>query len=306
MRYRKVDPRIWNDSKFMELSDAAKLVFFLLLTHPQMTALGGMRGSLPGLAAEIGWTPEVFREAFLEASHKGMAEHDEKASLIAIPKFIRYNPPESPNVIKAWIGAAELLPECSLKTRVLQRAQAFSEGMTEGFRKAFREAFAKSMANQEQEQEQEQEIDIDGAASGRVFPGGFEPPQRGAPAAVPISPAAEAASALRRLGLHVTSAHPDLIAAVGEGVSTEALVEMAEAYPGKPAGYLIAACRQQHASLPSPRPKLNGATHAASSPRRNLSAAERVAEKNRRAGFADEEPGDPDPGAIDGECRRTA
>ena len=81
-RYRKVDPRIWNDAKFASLTDAGKLVFFFLLTHPNMTALGAMRHSIPGMAAELRWGLEAFRQAFLEAHSKGMVKHDEKASLV--------------------------------------------------------------------------------------------------------------------------------------------------------------------------------------------------------------------------------
>ena len=165
-RYRKVDPRIWNDAKFRELSDNAKLVFFMLLTHPNMTALGAMRGSLAGLAEEMGWAPEAFRKAFQEVCGKGMAEHDQKACLIMLPRFIRYNPPESPNVVKAWASALDLLPECNLKNRVIAGAKDFIEGKGEGFQKALPEAFAKGMPYQEQEQEQEQEQDLDSAAGG--------------------------------------------------------------------------------------------------------------------------------------------
>lgn len=154
-RYRKIDPRVWNDLKFRELSDNGKLVFFMLLTHPSMTALGAMRATLPGLAAEMGWPAKAFREAFREASSKGMAEHDEMACLVALPKFLKYNQPESPNVVKAWAGSIDMLPECSLKALVLQRAQGFAEGITEAFGKAFLEALAKAMPNQEQEQKQE-------------------------------------------------------------------------------------------------------------------------------------------------------
>ena len=172
-RYRKVDPRIWNDAKFTALGDKAKLAFFMLLTHPSMTALGAMRGSLPGLAAEMHWTPEAFREAFREAFAKGMAEHDERASFIALPNFLKYNPPESPNVVKAWVGALDLLPECELKSRVIARAQAYAEGMTEAFREALPEAFAKAMPYQEQEQEQEQNKKQKQTCSpvGDLFPG---------------------------------------------------------------------------------------------------------------------------------------
>ncbi|HXU94521.1 MAG TPA: hypothetical protein VFP33_12770 [Gallionella sp.] len=159
-RYRKIDPRIWNDEKFRALSDAGKLAFLFLLTHPHMTSLGAMRATMSGLAEELGWDAEGFREAFREASAKGMAEFDFEARMIALPNFIRYNPPESPNVIKAWIGSFDLLPECGLKTRVIARAKAFAEALGESFAKALPEAFlkalSKGMPNQEQEPEQEQ------------------------------------------------------------------------------------------------------------------------------------------------------
>ncbi|CAN7259496.1 hypothetical protein LJR130_001061 [Variovorax sp. LjRoot130] len=160
-RYRKIDQRIWNDEKFRALGDDAKLVFFMLLTHPAMTMLGAMRTTVAGMAEELGWSTEGFREAFQQVLSRGMAEHDPKAHLLALPNFLRYNKPESPNVVKGWASAVDLLPECALKTRVVARSRAYAEGMTEGFRDAFREAFpeafTKPMPNQEQEQEQEQE-----------------------------------------------------------------------------------------------------------------------------------------------------
>jgi len=74
------------------------------------------------------------------------------------------------------------------------------------------------------------------------------------------SPVAQASIALRQRGLRITPQHPDLIAAVGEGVTVAALEAMAELYPGKPAGYVIAAARRQHAE---------GATPIATRPPRN-------------------------------------
>jgi hypothetical protein len=156
-RYRKVDSRIWNDAKFRALSDNGKLVFFMLLTHPSMTALGAMRTTLAGLAEELGWSVEAFREGFREASQKGMAKHDEKACLMVLPNFLRYNRPESPNVVRAWGESLDLLPECPLKCELMEQVRGFVEGLSKAFVEALPKAFAKSMANQEQEQEQEQE-----------------------------------------------------------------------------------------------------------------------------------------------------
>lgn len=160
-RYRKIDTRTMNDEKYRDLSDDGKLVFLTLLIHPNMTALGAMRGTVPGLSAEMGWSPERFREAFGEALSKAMAEHDEKASTIALPNFLRYNQPESPNVVKAWSAALDMIPEGRLKTLTIQRAKEFLKGKTKAFvealPKAFVEALPKPMPYQEQEQEQEQE-----------------------------------------------------------------------------------------------------------------------------------------------------
>ena len=155
-RYRKVDPRIWNDAKFMGLSDSGKLALFFVLTHPNMTAVGAMRHTIPGMAAELGWSSEAFREAFLEGCDKGIVKHDEKASFVWLPNFIKYNQPESPNVVKAWFSALDLLPECQMRNELIQHVKDFLKGFAKGFQEGFAEATPKSMPNQEQEQEQEQ------------------------------------------------------------------------------------------------------------------------------------------------------
>ena len=134
-KYRKVDVKIWNDAKFVALSERGKLVFLFLMTHPNLTIVGAMRATAPGLAAEIGIPLEAFREAFREALSKGMAKVDKSAALIWLPNFLKYNKPESPNVVKAWPDAFDMLPECELKSQVFQHVKGFAEGMTEGFRK---------------------------------------------------------------------------------------------------------------------------------------------------------------------------
>lgn len=145
--YRKVDVRIWNDAKFQSLSDIAKLCFFQLLTHPNMTALGAMRATPEGLSSDLKDFREGFPEAFREVLSKGMADYDEDARLIALPNFVKYNPPNSPNVVKAWVGALEYIPESHLKTVVVQRAVAFTEGMSKGFRKAIPQALRDAMGD---------------------------------------------------------------------------------------------------------------------------------------------------------------
>src|SRR5690348_1070413 len=112
-RYRKIDPRVWNDEKFRSFSDDAKLGFLFVLTHPAMTALGAMRATAAGLAAEMGWQVERFVDAIQDAIRQAMLDVNGKASFIAAKNFLRYNEPEGPNsVAKAWIAALDLIPEC--------------------------------------------------------------------------------------------------------------------------------------------------------------------------------------------------
>jgi len=99
-----------------------------------------MRGSVPGFAAELGWDIEAFRKTFEEVSSKGMLRHDAKASLIWLPNYLKYNRPESPNVLKAWIFSIDLLPECNLKIECLKKLIAFAEGVSSSFQKVLRES----------------------------------------------------------------------------------------------------------------------------------------------------------------------
>lgn len=123
-RYRKIDPRIWNDEKFRIFADDSKLAFLFVLTHPQMTAVGAMRGTVAGLAAELGWSEEKMRCALENPISTGMVEIAEQACFLWLPKFLRYNAPESPNVVAGWRQAIQLLPECPLVTVLMTHVEA--------------------------------------------------------------------------------------------------------------------------------------------------------------------------------------
>lgn len=144
-RYRKIDTRTWNDKKFNELSDYGKLVFFLLLTHPNLTSIGAMRASIPGLAGDLHWPLEKFKEAFQESFLKDMVLFDETASLIWLPNFLRYNQPESPNVVKSWVNSLDYLPECSLKNSIMEHLKSFVSTLSLPFQEALSKVFDKAM-----------------------------------------------------------------------------------------------------------------------------------------------------------------
>lgn len=111
------------------------------------------------------------------------------------------------------------------------------------------------------------------------------------PVCVETPPAAvQAAIELRKRGIRCTPQNPDLIAAVAEGVAVSAICAMADSYPDKPAGYVIAAARREHAAAAHPITEQR--PHANRNPGRKLSAVEQVeaAIRDRRAREANDEP----------------
>lgn len=201
-RYRKIDPRIWNDEKFRTLSDDGKLGFLFLLTHPSMTALGAMRATAPGLAAELGWPARRWSIAVAPAISSGMVEANVAAAYIGLPKFLRYNEPEGPNSItKAWLLALDFIPECDERRALIARCRAYLDGKSDDFRRAIGKAIwdafpmpsgmaypmPSGMASpdpspiheQEPEQEPEQEQEKrEAGAAGPPAPGGAAPAPR--------------------------------------------------------------------------------------------------------------------------------
>lgn len=144
VRYRKIDPRIWNDERVRAFTDDGTLAFLYLLTHPAMTAIGAMRGTVAGLAAERGWTLGRMTKALAPAIEAGMVIVNPGANYLGLRNFLKYNAPESPNVVRAWGGAVKALPECQERAAAIAQAQAYVEAMGEGFNVAFRQAFAQA------------------------------------------------------------------------------------------------------------------------------------------------------------------
>lgn len=139
--YRKIETRIWNDEKFSSLDNESKLSFLFTLTHPNMTSLGAMRGTIRGLAAEL----EVSEEAFRKVFEKGLLKSDPRAKLIHAPNFLKYNKPESPNVVIAWGKAYDMLPECETKVQIYHYVKDILKALGKGYGEAFDKAFGKDI-----------------------------------------------------------------------------------------------------------------------------------------------------------------
>lgn len=178
--YRKVSIRAWSDAKVNRLSPlppSGQSLFLMLLVGPQTTNIPGVQpvGRM-AFAEMLGWELEDFNKAFAEAYREGLAVADWKARLIYVPKAIRHNLPQSPNVVKSWAFTWSLVPDCELKITIWKSLREELSRLGPAFVKAFDHACqinadhfgnnaelkptGKPTDNQEQEQDQDNTLPL--------------------------------------------------------------------------------------------------------------------------------------------------
>lgn len=155
-RYRKIDPRIWNDEKFRALSREEKLIALYVLTA-QSNRLGFFKFSKALAAEDLNLPVETFAKGFEKVCKALAWRFDPEARVLLIPKWFRYNCPENPNVLKSCLEDLHELPQTPLISEFASCIQYLPQTFHETFREGLQEHSPKPCPNQEQEQEQEQE-----------------------------------------------------------------------------------------------------------------------------------------------------
>jgi hypothetical protein len=140
-RYVNIHRKIWNKEKFRSSSDDCKFVFFHVLTTPFGSQFGLFKASPVVLAEEAEWDLERYSKAFTEGFTKGFLKYDEKHKLIFIPNWLRYNPPNNPNVLRGWGSSFSEISDCDLKSEAYNTLKQFVSSRTKAFQEAFQEAF---------------------------------------------------------------------------------------------------------------------------------------------------------------------
>lgn len=176
-RYRKVYVRMWADERFLSLSAPkpnAQSLWQYLLTGPHLSAVPGVfRAGEATLAERLGWPLPSFRRCWREIEQAGMAKADWKRQVVWLPSAVKYNTPESPNVVVSWRTAMEEIPSCPIKDEAETELRSFLADMAPSFQRAFGvddvpssgntsgkacpTSSGRTSGNQEQEQEQKQE-----------------------------------------------------------------------------------------------------------------------------------------------------
>jgi hypothetical protein len=116
MAYRKIDPRLWDDERFVGLTAVQKLFWLYVLTGPHATSLPGLWiVGIGELVDGLRFPERSVREALAVLEGAGMLIHNPRVRLIRVPNAPKYNRPENARVLKAWFRLWQSIPDCQQK-----------------------------------------------------------------------------------------------------------------------------------------------------------------------------------------------
>ena len=180
-KYRPIDVRIWNDRKFLSLSQDSRMLWLFLLTSPSTLAIPGVIvAGEASIAEQLGWDVKRLRERFAELFQRGLSIKVE-GRLVWLCNATKYQPPANPNMVIGWAKCWDDVPEGNLKHELWQSLKIACKSWSRTFDKQFPEPFRHGSENgigngftQEQKQDQEQEQKQDQGDSDTPSAVGFQ------------------------------------------------------------------------------------------------------------------------------------
>jgi len=153
-RYRKIDPRIWNDEKFVSLSPEEKLLAIYAITAQSNRC--GIFFFSPALAIEqTGMVSDSYAIAIFKVVEALKWVYDSSKKVLFLPTWWRYNPPENPNHLKGCLEDIHEVPQTELLQHFWENETYIPEHSILMFRKV-RDSYGIAMAYQKQKQKQKQ------------------------------------------------------------------------------------------------------------------------------------------------------
>jgi hypothetical protein len=140
-RYRRIAVRMWLDAAFCALSVEEKLVALYLLSGPATNCLGLFPLSPAAAAEHFNWSVPVFRRRLDTVCQALGWRFDPVVRVLWIPSWVGENPPQNPNVVRAFATAFDEIPDCGLKAEAAAALRAALVERGESFVKTFAESF---------------------------------------------------------------------------------------------------------------------------------------------------------------------
>lgn len=122
--YRKIDKRIWGDEKFSSLSKPqpnAQSLFIYLISSRQNSSLPSVfYGGVGSVSEALAWNYDETKKCFEELCINELIKFDSRCQIVWIKNALKYNFPGSINSIKGLRNVINEIPECELKSEIIQ------------------------------------------------------------------------------------------------------------------------------------------------------------------------------------------
>jgi len=99
--YGKIHSSFWTSQDIRSMTEDGRTLAAYLLTSPHSNMLGCFRVPPIYISDDLQWPLERVLKGFDELSLKGFATLNESSNWVVIHKFLKWNQPENPNVVRA-------------------------------------------------------------------------------------------------------------------------------------------------------------------------------------------------------------
>ena len=152
MRYQKIYSQIWQDEKFITLSQDAKFLFLYIITSPHSNSIGLYVLPKQYICADLNWDMKRLGKPFGELLAKGLILYDETVNLICVKNHLKFNPIENENQAKAASKIVMHLPKSSIYSTILERlGKPFHKPLREGLQERYGEPETETETETEEE-----------------------------------------------------------------------------------------------------------------------------------------------------------
>ena len=130
-RYYPVSPLYWSDDKVSRWPDEAKLLALYLLTCPHRNLEGLYRLPIAYIQADLSWGEDEVYAGFEYVVEQGFAEYDYDASVVFLPKALKYHQPSTTPQVQGAINALQAVPDTRLYDSFLAAARDYAPRLYE-------------------------------------------------------------------------------------------------------------------------------------------------------------------------------
>lgn len=156
--YTRVESSFWTDDAIKNVSDDARTLMLYLFTGPHRNILGCYRIANSYIISDLGWTgkrlAKALPELLPEPLGSGRIIRDEQAEMVLVKQFLKHNPLNNPNKIKAGIEKLNELPYSEI---IFSSFLSFLEPLDKPFTEPLREALLYRLAHKERRKKKEEE-----------------------------------------------------------------------------------------------------------------------------------------------------